>query len=138
MKATDSLINRLELDDDVHAAVARARRVTSNVARRRAERELAGDLRGADMAAIAQRLTNVATTGAADSAVLMLAEQWRTRLLADGVAAAADFPGTVDEQLGPMLDRARRERETGKPPGAARALFRYLATALKAGKSPPK
>jgi ribosomal 50S subunit-associated protein YjgA (DUF615 family) len=30
-----------------------------------------------------------------------------------------------------LIQNARRERDTGKPPGAARALFRHVMQALK-------
>jgi hypothetical protein len=30
-----------------------------------------------------------------------------------------------------MIDAAQRERDSGKPPGAAKALFRFVAEALK-------
>ncbi len=51
-----------------------------------------------------------------------------------GVAAAATFPGGVDDELPRLIDAAQRERATGRPPGAARALFRHILETLKHGK----
>jgi ribosomal 50S subunit-associated protein YjgA (DUF615 family) len=63
MKLPESMIRRLGLEDEVRDAVNRARKITANGARRRAERELAGNLRAADMAIVAQRLAAVQATG---------------------------------------------------------------------------
>ena len=46
-------------------------------------------------------------------------------------AAPSGFPGGVDEELPRLVDAAVREKETGRPPGAARALFRHIVEALK-------
>ena len=132
MKLRDAHIPKLEVDDDLRAAIDRARRITAPVARRRAERELAGYLRGVDMRDLAARIERVQTTGAGDDAHLQAAEQWREKLLAGGIEAAGDLPGGADDELPQLIARARSERATGKPPGAARALFRHLAALLKA------
>lgn len=132
MKLRDAAIPKLEVDEDLQAAIDRARRVKAPVARRRAERELAGALRNVDMADLAARIERVQKTGAGENRFLHAAEQWRERLLASGVAAAADLPGGVDDELPQLIARARGERETGKPPGAGRALFRHLVATLEA------
>jgi ribosomal 50S subunit-associated protein YjgA (DUF615 family) len=51
------------------------------------------------------------------------------------VAAAATFPGGAGDELPRLIDAAQRERATGRPPGAARALFRHIANALKAARA---
>lgn len=132
MKAPDATVRKLELDDDLREAVARARAVTSPAARRRAERTLAGELRHADLAELQQRLANVQATGTAEPQQFHLAERWRTRLIEGGVEAAALFPGGAAEPLPRLIHDAQRERATGKPPGAARALFRHVVAVLKA------
>ncbi|MEJ7597087.1 MAG: ribosome biogenesis factor YjgA [Kofleriaceae bacterium] len=132
MKVPPSTIAKLELDEDLFAAVERARAVTSQIARRRAERTLAGELRSADIAVIATRLANVQETGSAEPRLFQLAEHWRTKLLEGGIAAAAEFPGGGAEPLPLLIQRAQSERATGKPPGAARALFRHVLATLKA------
>jgi ribosomal 50S subunit-associated protein YjgA (DUF615 family) len=70
--------------------------------------------------------------GSGDVRQFHLAEQWRAKLIEEGMAAAASFPGATDDELPRLVDAARRERETGRPPGAARALFRHITTLLKA------
>jgi ribosome-associated protein len=137
MKLPGSALGKLGLDEDLRASVDRARAVTAHIARRRAERTLAGDLRRIDLVALAARLAQVQTTGAAEPQQLHRVEQWRARLIEGGLAAAAEFPGGVAEPLPQLIASAQRERTTGKPPGAARALFRHIAAVLKAQAAPP-
>jgi ribosome-associated protein len=132
MKLPASSVKKLELDEDLREAIDRARAVTPHVARRRAERTLAGDLRRSDLSAVEQQLATVSEASNTDTRLLHLAEQWRARMIEDGIAAAAGFPGGADDSLARLIDAARRERTTGRPPGAARALFRHLVEALKA------
>lgn len=130
MLMKEATLAKLELSEEVRDAVERARKVSSPIARRRAERTLAGDLRGEDLAAIAELIANVEHQGEVDSTLFHLAEQWRTRLIEEEGASAA-FPGKIQMQL---IINARRERDTGKPPGAKRALFRAVMEALQAQK----
>jgi len=132
MKLPVSALGKLGLDEDLRASVDRARAVTAHVARRHAERTLACDLRRIDLVALDARLAQVQTTGAAEPQQFHLAEQWRARMIEEGLAAAAEFPGGVTEPLPQLIASAQRERVTGKPPGAARALFRHIAAVLKA------
>lgn len=131
MELKDSALAKLQLDDDLRADVARARAVSSHIARRRAERTLAGELRRYELAEVDEQLEKLADGGAADARQFHIAEQWRARLIAEGMAAAAELPGGHDDELPRLIDAAQRERDTGKPPGAARALFRYVVTRLK-------
>lgn len=127
MLMKDATLAKLQLEEGVKDAIDRARKVTSPIARRRAERTLAGDLRGEDLAALAEMIATVEQTGNLDSHLFHLAEQWRTRLI-DEEGARTEFPGTIQMQL---IINARRERDTGKPAGAKRALFRAVMDALR-------
>jgi ribosomal 50S subunit-associated protein YjgA (DUF615 family) len=127
------VLKRLELEDELRDAINTARKVTALIARRRAERTLAGDLRRFDTAGLDEQLLKV-HDGNVDEQQFHLAEQWRTKLIAEGIGAAKTFPGGVpgaEGELVRMIDAAQKERDTGKPPGAARALFRFVADALK-------
>ena len=132
MKLPETTIAKLELDEDLRETIDTARAVTSPVARRRAERTLAGTLRGVDLADLQTRIANVQATGSLEPQLFHLAERWRTRLIEEGSAAAQTFPGGNQEPLPELIERAQRERDTGKPPGAGRALFRHVFAVLKA------
>lgn len=137
MKLSLSALGKLGLDEELREAVDRARAVTSQGARRRAERAVAGALRRADLVELAAKLAKLQETGSAEPQQFHLAEQWRARMLEGGLAAAAGFPGGVAEPLPRLIEQAQREKATGRPRGAARALFRHIAAALKAQPAPP-
>lgn len=138
MKLPASSLGKLGLDEDLRIDVDRARAITAPIARRRAERSLAGSLRRVDLVALATRLENVRTTGVGDPRQRYLAEQWRTRLLdEEGALAAfsATFPTADHGAVSRQIEAARKERTSGKPPGAGRALFRMVTAALEAAES---
>jgi ribosomal 50S subunit-associated protein YjgA (DUF615 family) len=131
MKLPLSSVRKVVLDPELRISVDRARAITSLVARRRAERTLAGELRRYDLVALAQRLAKVHESENADTELFHLAEEWRARLIEQGISAGAEFPGGVDEELPRLIDAAQRERTSGRPPGAARVLFRHVIEALR-------
>lgn len=138
MKIAPSALGKLGLDEDLREALDKARAITSPIARRRAERTLAGELRRVDMADLDQKLASVLATGTAEVQDFRVAEQWRTKMIEGGLAAAAEFPGGTAEPLPKLIQQARREQETGKPPGARRALFRHIVASLKAAAPQPE
>jgi ribosome-associated protein len=131
MTLSAAQLAKVELDEDLREAIDRARAVTAHIARRRAERTLAGDLRRFDLGELEDKLAAAATSSSADVQQFHLAEQWRARLIEEGAPALASFPGGGDPELPRLVDAAQRERTTGRPPGAARALFRHVAELLK-------
>jgi len=133
MQLPETTIGKLELGEDLQHEVDQARRITSQIARRRAERALAGALRAEDLVELEKKLATVLETGSAQPRLLHLAEQWRARLIEEGLAAAAEFPGGAADPLPQLIQNARRERDTGKPPGAKRALFRHVMKVLEKG-----
>jgi ribosome-associated protein len=137
MQLPEALLDGLGLNEDLRDAADRARAVTSHVARRREERRLAGALRRVDADDLETRLSNVQEGGRADARQFQLAEAWRTRLIEEGAPAAetffASFVGTDRAALAKLIEESRRERTTGRPRGAARALFRQVMTALREG-----
>jgi ribosomal 50S subunit-associated protein YjgA (DUF615 family) len=132
MKVKESTLGKLGLDDELRAVIDTARGITSQVARRRAERNLAGELRRIDLTDLQKKLASVEATGTADTQLFHLAESWRNRLVEEGLPAAETFPGGAAEPLPTLIQKARSERDTQKPPGAGRALFRHVMATLTA------
>ncbi len=62
MTLSERILAKVELDEELREAVARARAITSHAARRRAERTLAGELRHYDLDEIERELA-AATAG---------------------------------------------------------------------------
>ena len=140
MAMSDAALRRLGLDEHLKTEVERSRRITALAARRREERRLAGVIRRIDGDALAARIAEVQRGGAAaDRRPFQLAETWRTRLLDGGpddlTAFVAAHPRDLP-RLTALLTDARRERTTGRPPGASRALFRTILAALSAAAEP--
>jgi ribosome-associated protein len=137
MKLSDAKLRALDVEDHFRESIERARKITSHIARRRAERELAGDLRSEDLPALEAKLEALVEGNTNDARSFQLAEQWRARLIEEGIDAAAKMPpeaaaaAAADEELPRLIAAAKRERDTGKPPGAARALFRRVNELLK-------
>jgi len=136
MRLPGSAIAKLQLDDELRGSIERARAITSHIARRRAERTLAGELRRHDLDELDATLAEARETGASDARLLHLAESWRARLIDERAAALAEFPHGDDPQLRKLVDDAQRERATGLPRGAARALFRRVVELLQAEVEP--
>ena len=57
-------------------------------------------------------------------------EQWRDRLLAEGMeaieAVIAEYPAVDRQQLRQLILQANKEKKANKPPAAARKIFTYL------------
>ncbi len=136
MQLTDAAVERLDIDDELREAVNRARSVSSNVARRREERRLAGVLRTGDLGALEAELSSHEASGRADARLFKLAEAWRARLIDEGPPALealqAELAGLAHERWTKLIEDAQAERVRGKPKGAATALFREVMSALRA------
>lgn len=130
MQLKEPLLKRMILDVELRDVIDAARKITSPIARRRAERALAGELRRWDLNDLAAKLEKVHEAGNIDARKLHEAERWRTKLIEEGSEGGAELPGGVDDELVRLIMAARREKETGKPPGAARALFRAIVVRL--------
>lgn len=130
MKMPAPKLAKVQLDDDLREAVERARKVTSHIARRRAERTLAGELRRYDLAEIDEQIARIEQGASSDVRAFHEAERWRARLIEEGVAALAEFPGGGREDTPRLIEAARREKATGLPRGAARQLFRHVVELL--------
>ena len=130
-----ALLENLALDDDLREEVDKARAITSHSARRRVERHLTGLLRQVDVDDLETRLSNVQKCGPVDARLFKLAETWRARLIEEGAPAADAFStscvGGDQAALAKLIAEVRREQTTGRPRGAARALFRLVMAALQ-------
>jgi ribosome-associated protein len=135
MAISDSALGKLELGETLLAAAQRARKIKSMIARRREERALAGALRRVDLDELQKRITSVQSTGVSDTRLLHETERWRAQLIAEGddavLAFCAEYPTANAHALFPLIANAKKEQITGRPPGAARALFRHVSGVLK-------
>jgi ribosome-associated protein len=125
-----ALLAQVPLDERVSEAISEAQRIRSNVARKRQLQFVAKLLRNTDLEPIAQALQDFERAARQTSARQHRAEAWRDCLLAGGDPALGELlhqRHDSDAQLIRQLIRtARQEADRGRPPSAARALFRAL------------
>jgi ribosome-associated protein len=107
----ESSLAKLEMPEDLREALEEARAIKSPIARRRAERALAGTLRGVDLDELEGYMINIEAAGNAEPRMFHAAEKWRARLIEEGSAAGAEFPGGYVEPLPTLIQNARRERD---------------------------
>ena len=122
-------LKRIELPEDILAAVRECQKITAHGAHRRQLQYLGKLMRGADDAPIRAGLALIRGESAAETARLHRLERMRTRLLEDEAALsdiAATWPGADLQHLRQLRRNALKEQETAKPPKNFRAIFQAL------------
>lgn len=114
----------------LHEAIIQARRITARGGRRRHLQYIGKLMRSIDPAPLEAALAQLHQQRAAATEAQHETEALRDQLLARGDAALpevlARFPQADRQHLRQLLRQAAREGAEGKPPAAARKLFRYL------------
>lgn len=125
---------RLELPDELLQAVRAGQSLKQDGSLKRQRKYIGKLLRQSDAEAIRARLAEVLQPGVAATRALHEIEAWRDRILAEGDVAINDLmtadPSADRPKLRQLVEAARRERERGQPPRAARQLFKYLRDLL--------
>lgn len=125
-----ALLARLPLDDTLSAAIGQARAIRSNVARKRQLQFVAKLMRKTELEPIREALAEFEAGARQSAARQHRVEAWRDRLLEQGDAALGDLlaqrEGVDVQGLRQLMRQAAREASAGKPPAAARSLFRRL------------
>ena len=122
-------LGKVDLPDDLRAAVRDAQRFTRHEARRRQLQYIGKLMRSLDPAPIRAALDEINGVSAAATARLHALERLRTRILEDEKAIgaiAAAHPQADLQHLRQLRRNALKEQELGKPPRAFRELFRVL------------
>lgn len=127
---SDDALRQLDLPEPLLEALLTAKRINSNVARKRQLQfigKLMKDIDAEPIRAVVHAREHQHLTSTREFHLL---ESLREALLTDGDSALpavlAEFPLADRQRLRKLARLARQEQETGQPPGAARALFRYL------------
>jgi len=130
LRLSASQLRRVPLDNEVLVAMEEARKFRSHGARRRQLQYITRLIRRTDTSAIVAALAQIESEARGMSARHHRAEAWRETLIERGDAALAELLQNRDrvdvQQLRQLVRNARREKDAGKPPAAARALFRFL------------
>jgi ribosome-associated protein len=124
------LLAQIPLDETVNKAILEARRIRSNVARKRQLQFVAKLLRRVDPEPIAEAVHELDQSARQATARQHRAEAWRDRLLADGDPALGELMRLRQDgdaqAIRQLMRKARQEEARGRPPAAARKLFRRL------------
>ena len=130
-----SELARVPMPEALREAVLDARRMTARGALARQRQYLGRLMRDIDPEPIRDALEDIRARGHAHVARFHRLERWRDRLLEEGDTALEELltehPDLEAQQLRSLMREAARERRLGKPPQAARALFRCLRDLLE-------
>lgn len=125
-----AMLARVPLEMPLKAAIEEAQRIRSNVARKRQLQYVAKLLRRIDPEPIVRTLAEFDGESRQVTARHHRAEAWRDYLLASGDRAVGELVGQRHDADGQvirtLLRNAQKEAAGGKPPVAARSLFRVL------------
>ncbi|PID61225.1 MAG: hypothetical protein CSB44_07920 [Gammaproteobacteria bacterium] len=130
-----STLDTLPIPDDVRSAVDELQRISRHGAKKRQLGYLARRMRQIDLAPLRAALEKERNAARLEIRRHHLLEQWRDRLLgkvAEETPAAAltalldSHTGADSQRLRQLQRQALAEQSTGKPPRAARELFREL------------
>jgi ribosome-associated protein len=121
---------RVPLDDSIRGAIDDARKIRSNVARKRQLQYTAKLLRRIDPAGIIEAIESLDHAARQLTARQHRCEAWRDYLLASGDEALEKLleqDRIADVQaIRQLIRNAQREMRNDKPPSSARSLFRVL------------
>lgn len=123
-------LSALPIEKDLREAIDFAGSIRSNVARKRQVQFVAKMMRSRDVLVIQQALAEQELEARQVTVRHHRVEAWRDRLLAEGDMALGELVKHLDpsnvQTLRNLLRNARKESELGKPPAAARKLFKLL------------
>ena len=120
---------QLDLPEALLEAIETLHRLRAHEAIRRQMQYIGRLMREVDAEPIRERLAAWRSQAAQETALHHRVEHWREALISDDQALqrlVAAHPGADVQALRTLVRNARREKQEGKPPKAARALFRAL------------
>ena len=129
---------RMDLPDELRAAVAACRKITQNGALRRQKQFIGKLMRSIDAAPIQAQLDAFNGVNIAETAQLHQAERWRDKLLAGSDALTAfvnDYPAADATRLRQLIRAAHDETAKSKPPRAFRELFQLIRETMQASQN---
>ena len=123
-------LQKFDLPENLRDAIYEARRLKSREAKRRHLQYIGKLMRTVDIDLIIHTLEKMDHQSQTYRQHFAQLEGWRDRLINQGSPAIEDFiqhyPQADRQQLRNLQRQANREKESNKPPAAARKLFAYL------------
>ena len=129
----EARLKKLPLDDDLREEVEFARSIRSHGARKRQMMTVGKMLRNRDTEALIDAVNNIDQKNRKASARFHQIEAWRDRLIEGSDKDLSDLleqtPDINVQTLRQLIRNAKKEAGLGKPPAAARKLFKVLREA---------
>lgn len=126
----ENVFRKLPLDDELRSEVEFARSIKSHGARKRQLLTVGKLLRQRDNEELLDAVNNIDQANRQENARFHLIESWRDRLIEGSDQVLSELleraPGANVQTLRQLVRNARKEAALGKPPAAARKLFRLL------------
>jgi ribosome-associated protein len=123
-------LQKFDLPENLRDAIYEARRLNSREAKRRHLQYIGKLMRTVDIDLIIHTLEKMDHQSQTYRQHFAQLEDWRDRLINQGAPVIEDFiqhyPQADRQQLRNLQRQANREKESNKPPAAARKLFAYL------------
>ncbi|PZO05912.1 MAG: ribosome-associated protein [Lysobacteraceae bacterium] len=140
VQQSDARIGQIPMDEDLRKLVLSTKRITAQIARKRAVQYLAKIMRREEddaLQAIRAAIDHDKVEGRREAAQLHRVEYWRDRLVALGDEALSEllveYPAGDRQQLRQLARNAQQEKLKDKPPHSSRELFRELRELILAG-----
>lgn len=126
----DSELAQFDLPENLFKAIQDARKISSHGGLKRQRQYIGKVMRSLDAASIISKLDELRRKHELNSGHFKKLEHWRDRILAEGNKAIdelmIEFPQADRQMLRQLQRNSQKESDTGKPPAAARQLFKYL------------
>lgn len=130
IRMKDSELAQFDLPENLLNALQAARTITSHGGLKRQRQYIGKVMRSIDVTAVASKLEELRHKHEVNSGHFKMLEHWRDRILSEGNKAIDELMLTypqADRQMLRQLQRnSQKELDNGKPPAAARQLFKYL------------
>lgn len=130
----NSQLARLDLPEEVLAAIADCQNINAHGARKRQLKFIGKLLRDVDVETAVQQLDLLRQHKQQDAKELHKLENWRERLIHDGDAALSalltEFPNIDSQHVRQLLRSIDKETKQNQPPRSYRKLFQYLKEQL--------
>ena len=130
LKLKPDELAHIDLPDELENALQEAHNIHSNSALKRQRQYLGKIMRSCDSKKIQQQLDAVVHRNDTNTAQFRKFEQWRDRLLDNDKRVLGEIilqlPELDRHHVHNLVRQASKEAASGKPPAAARKLFRYL------------
>lgn len=131
-------LNKLNLPEDLMAAILETKKITANGAIRRHRQYLGKLMREIDPTPIIEQLSRWEGKNTAENAYFHGLERWRDRLISDPNALSEFMvlhPNTDSQQLRTLIRNAQKEHLANKPPKSSREIFKLLREITSSGTS---